>query len=209
LKYLMIVFVCAALLSGCKGELIDSVTKNELKAVKPQEGTISVKINDDYMLGNIDYSHSPLVVDPNAYSGNEIQRGDVVYFQYPPNRFQSAEKKSVLRVVALSGEKIRIKKGQVYIDGKRLNTFYGKDLYNDLDRLQREIKKKNLDDSEIENIKNRIRIVENDNVDEITVPENTIYLVGDNRAGALDSRQIGAIPISNVIGKVMGQNCSR
>ena len=35
------------------------------------------------------------------------------------------------------------------------------------------------------------------------IPDNEIFLLGDNRPNSQDSRYIGTIPISNIIGKAI------
>ena len=38
----------------------------------------------------------------------------------------------------------------------------------------------------------------------LVVPSNSVYILGDNRMIALDSRILGPIPLTNIIGKVIG-----
>ncbi|PYZ96450.1 signal peptidase I [Alteribacter lacisalsi] len=38
---------------------------------------------------------------------------------------------------------------------------------------------------------------------EVTVPEDALFVMGDNRNGSMDSRNVGPVPIDNVIGKVV------
>src|SRR6476620_5953399 len=57
-----------------------------------------------------------LFINKIAYRMGEIQRGDVVVFQYPRDHAKSYIK----RVIALPEDRIRIEDGRVFVNGKRL-----------------------------------------------------------------------------------------
>lgn len=82
----------------------------------------------------------------------------------------------IKRVIALEGEHIEIKNGKVLIDDVEFEEEY----------LQPGI------------------ITDNGNGEciDIIVPENSVYVMGDNRSGSTDSRCFGCIPIGKIEGKV-------
>ncbi|MGO1059198.1 S26 family signal peptidase [Planococcus sp. FY231025] len=73
--------------------------------------------------GNHEYAAHPLLIDPAAYNEKDIARGDVVLYEYA---FSNGIRKTVSRVVGLPGENIAIQDGRIFIDGQKLDTFYGK-----------------------------------------------------------------------------------
>ena len=77
----------------------------------------------------------------------------------------------VKRVVALPGEVVEAHSGFVYVDGQRLVEPY-------LDLALR-----------------------TSQFPAVTVPEHTVFVLGDNRGPALDSRAFGPVPISAITGR--------
>lgn len=75
-----------------------------------------------------------LFINKIAYRMGEIQRGDVVVFQYPRDHAKSYIK----RVIALPGDRIRIEDGRVFVNGKRLAEPYVPSRFTD-DRSQPEL----------------------------------------------------------------------
>ncbi len=205
---LLAIVAAVFLIAGCQNKAIqDPYTLPKLQQVEPAEHQVIVRLLNDAMLGKEAYSLKDLVVDPESYKNGNIQRGDVVYFFYPAevlSKYPEIELQQALRVVALSGETIGMKRGQVFINGDKLDAFYGKDMNNDVKALKKKLKEPDLFDFEKENFNNLIRTVESENLEEQVVPEGMLFLLGDNRMRALDSYFFGPIAEENIIGKVIG-----
>ncbi len=113
--------------------------------------------------------------------GINYKRGDIVYFYQPSPkkrvRFIPIDFSNDLlltkRVVALAGENIKIKKGQVFINGELLKELY-------------------------------LESLGSFSMTEKYVPENQIFVMGDNRKslGSIDSRHFGTINQSSILGRV-------
>ncbi|WP_394119950.1 signal peptidase I [Planococcus donghaensis] len=108
--------------------LTDNQTK-QIELVEAKENTRLLEWSSDAMdRGNHDYNtiiHSSLVV---VMEYQEVNRGDVVYYKTPEsaiNKNPQLPEHYIARVVGLPGETVEIREGQVYVDDKKLETFYG------------------------------------------------------------------------------------
>jgi signal peptidase I len=108
-----------------------------------------------------------VIVNKLAYRLGEPTRGDVVVFHFPRN----PEQEYIKRVIGLPGDQIRVKDGQVFVDGERLTEPYIK----------------------------APPAYEN----EWLVPDNQLFVFGDNRNNSSDSHNWGGVPLDFVVGKAV------
>lgn len=105
------------------------------------------------------------------------KRGDIVVFKAPVD----PPKDFIKRVIGLPGEKIELRNKQLYINNKK---------YTD------EAYAKNEDSKIYKGFFNP-----RDNFGPITVPENSYFMMGDNRDNSTDSRFLGSIEYERLKGQ--------
>lgn len=87
----------------------------------------------------------------------------------------------IKRVIAVAGDTVQIKEDGVYVNGKRLDEPYVNNAEAPYYGNVNDFLKKG-----------------------VTVPDDMIFVMGDNRNHSADSRQLGCVPVNDVIGKVIG-----
>ncbi len=119
------------------------------------------------------HSGDRIFVSRVAYRISDVNRGDVIIIESPKN----PDIEYVKRVIALPGETLLIKEGDVYIDGYLLEEPY---------------------------LSEKTNLWENGFTEEnipYVVPENHVFVMGDNRPRSSDSREFGPVSMESVIGK--------
>ena len=137
-----------------------------------------------------------VLVSKLSYRLHEPRRGDIVVFDCPPGQCQPADEggglsglvrsfgeglgvtqpstdELIKRVVALPGETVEARNGEVYVDGRRLIEPY---LPPGTATL---------------------------NLAPTTVPDDRLYVLGDNRSNSSDSRVFGPIARNSVVGRAI------
>lgn len=136
--------------------------------------------NEQMLLVNVNaYRHFDL---NNLIPGRGGQEPDVVWPFGKPERGDiivfnpspDAEQPYIKRVIGLPGERITFQDGYVHVNGEPL------------------------DESYIDGAVTRCR--QSDECD-VVVSEDHVYVLGDNRTNSTDSRIIGEVPLSNIVGK--------
>jgi signal peptidase I len=93
--------------------------------------------------------------------------GDIIVFRYP----RQPDRDFVKRVVAVAGDKVELKEGKVYVNGRLLPEASG------------------------------VRLSDEDSEHEETVPPDSVWVLGDNRNNSEDSRYFGPVPLENIRGQ--------
>ena len=106
----------------------------------------------------------------------EPKRGEIVVFIFPNDR----SKDFIKRVIGVGGDTIEIKNKKIFINAKEYSDSYG--IYSD-------------------NMIYPATMQPRDNFGPVTVPKNSIFVMGDNRDESLDSRFWGFVDLKDVEGK--------
>lgn len=129
------------------------------------------------------------------------QRGDVVVFKFP----QDNRTDFIKRIIGMPGEKIKLEKGRVYINGKvlpreKIEDFVLRDHQGNAERFHQYIE--TLPEGKTHKIIEISDYERADDMPEITIPKDSYFMMGDNRDRSDDSRiSVGFVPEENLVGK--------
>ncbi len=128
-----------------------------------------VRVEGTSMLPRLE-DRDRLFINKFAYHIEAIERGDIVVFHYP----RDPEKSYIKRVIALPGDRIRIDRGAVWLNGKRLRESYVPLEYRDTRSMP-----------------------------EMVIPPDCYFMMGDHRSISSDSREFGPVERSLIYGKAV------
>jgi signal peptidase I len=147
-----------------------------------------------------------LLVDKLRYGGGNfwdhlipyrpIHRGDIIVFRYPVNPHQHFVK----RVVGIPGDRVRLVKRQVFVNGSPLTEPYVRYSSDVRDAFRDDFPRLNAAVPQLDAAwwLQLHKLVEDG---ELIVPERHYFVLGDNRDESLDSRYWGFVPRENIIGR--------
>jgi len=195
----------------------------------PSESMLPRLLNGDYLLAaKWPYGYSryslpfsvPLI--PGRVFASEPERGDIVIFKAPPRN----DVDYIKRVIGLPGDQIQVRDGQVFINGEPVVREKIEDFIvpvspnTQCNMPQFEVTapdgtgvckypqyRETLPNGRTYNVLD-LYDLEQDNTDVVIVPEDSLFLMGDNRDNSLDSRfpaipgqGIGIVPQKNLVGR--------
>lgn len=118
------------------------------------------------------HDRDQMIVNKIAYTLGEPDRFDIVVFHAPEkNDF-------IKRIIGLPGEHVEVKNNVLYIDGEPIDEpFLNDQIFTN--------------DFKLEELEEGYEVV----------PEDSVFVMGDNRSNSTDSRIIGVVPMDEVVGK--------
>lgn len=118
-----------------------------------------------------------IMADKSLQDIADIERGDIVVFAYP----RDPQLDYVKRAIGLPGDILEIKDKEVFINGQRHAESYA--VYSDERIFPASVNRR-------------------DNIGPVTVPDNALFVMGDNRDRSNDSRFWGFLKSDNLKGRV-------
>ena len=115
-----------------------------------------------------------ILVDKWSYLFHPPQRGDIIVFAAPPDPSEDYVK----RIIALPGDIITIRNTTVIVDGDTLSETYISSARQGNPFAYKQI-------------------------NNVIVPPNDYFVLGDNRAESSDSRDWGFVPRNNIVGRAV------
>ena len=112
-----------------------------------------------------------VLVNKLSYDLHEVNRGDLVVFERPASEADSDVKDLIKRVVALEGDTVESRDGQLVVNGEPLEEPYVP------------------------------AGAETSGVETQTIPPGHVFVMGDNREDSRDSRFFGPLPEELIIGR--------
>ena len=170
----------------------DPHTPETLSKVTLTDNSFTIEwLYDTMDRGNHDLNtnvHGNLVVS-NEFEN--LNRGDIIYYEKDQNL--------IGRIIGLPGETVEIREGQIFINGKKLDTFYGFATVRGL------TKEEYFEKVSPEN-RNGYSMLEhyNTTTEPVYINAGTLFILVDHWWRGTDSRDYGPIPIEKVKGKIIG-----
>ena len=124
--------------------------------------------------------HDRVLVNKMSYKLHDVHRGDVIVFDRVTNDVQHDD--LIKRVLGLPGEAIEIRSCVVYIDGVQVEEPY-------------------LNIEQTSQIEPSARCGSHTDMAPVVIPEDMVFVMGDNRVQSFDSRDFGPIDIDKVRGR--------
>ncbi len=175
-----------------------------VEAFKIPSGSMipTLTIGDHLLVNKFIYGPRIPFTDSRFFSWKEPKRGDVIVFKYPENE----EKNFIKRVIGVPGDKIQIVSGTLLINDRPVPV---KDLgYADpalQDPAMQGVRPR-LFEEDLGGVRHDIQYLydqKGKDFGPVTVPKDSVFVMGDNRDNSQDSRFWGFVKYDKILGKAL------
>lgn len=140
----------------------------------------------------------------------QVEREDIIIFTFPATHKEQINcgglqygKDFVKRVIGMPGDKVEVRQGRVWLNNEELPQ-KSYERYEELERVPKEGEYDMVEYQALwktHRLDNELGMELRDNFGPVIVPENTYFVMGDNRDNSCDSRFWGPVPRENIKGK--------
>jgi signal peptidase I len=128
------------------------------------------------------YQNNRVLVNKLSYRFSGVGRGDIVVFdRVTSNGAEVVHDDLIKRVIGLENETLEVKQCVVYINNEPLEENY----LDEFTRTEPDL----------------VARCRTPDMHPVTIPDNYVFVMGDNRAESFDSRSFGAIEESKIVGR--------
>ena len=151
-----------------------------IQAYKIPSGSMkpTLLIGDHLLVTKFNYGVKLPLIRSTIIPIGSPKRGDIVVFIYPEDQ----SKDFIKRLIGLPGDTIEVRNKKILVNGLPWNDTYG--VHVDSMIIPGSVQPR-------------------DNFGPMTVPEDSLFVMGDNRDESFDSRFWGVVPMKDVLGKAL------
>lgn len=168
----------------------------------------TIKVGDRILANKLAYGLKIPFTDLEVLHWADVKRGDIIVFKFP----RSPDTDYVKRVVAIAGDKVKVVDNLLHVNNTPVDRVEHNNDRSVLDDIDDKKDNKNLYKETLD--KQQFYVMQDINGfrgsrgsnwpldgSSYTVPENSVFVMGDNRDNSLDSRAWLQVPMEYVRGK--------
>jgi signal peptidase I len=151
-----------------------------IQAYKIPSGSMkpTLLIGDHILVSKFNYGVKLPLIRSTVIPVGAPKRGDIIVFIYPEDR----SKDFIKRLIGVPGDTVEVRNKKVLLNGLPWNDAHG---------------------VHVDNLIIPGSVQPRDNFGPVTVPEGSLFVMGDNRDESYDSRFWGFVPMKDVLGKAL------